>query len=79
MVIDVHKLKVHEAICRTEKAIRDLLLLGGAELRVITAGKTHPGAIGAMQEHRIFSVEDLFKPGVVVITLPTSRWTKQRL
>ncbi|KZP16569.1 hypothetical protein FIBSPDRAFT_1047489 [Athelia psychrophila] len=76
MVIDVHKLKVPEAIRRTEKAIRDLLLLGGTELRVITAGKivkgTHLAIIGAMQEHRIFSVEDPFKPGVVVITLPTS-------
>ena len=54
MVIDVHKLKVPEAIRRTEKAIRDLLLQGGTELRVITAGKivkgTHLAIIGAMQE-----------------------------
>ncbi|KAF7975875.1 hypothetical protein HWV62_8273 [Athelia sp. TMB] len=76
MVIDVHKLKVPEAIRRTEKAIRDLLLQGGTELRVITAGKivkgTHLAIIGAMQEHRIHAAEDPFKPGVVVITLPVS-------
>lgn len=52
--IDVHKLKVAEAIQRTEKAIRDVLLQGGAELRVITAGKivkgTHLAIIKAMQE-----------------------------
>lgn len=60
--IDVHQLKVPEAIRRTEMAIRDVLLKGGSELRVITAGKvtsvnagqvikgTHLAIIGAMQE-----------------------------
>lgn len=54
MTIDVHKLKQEEAVRRTEKAIRDLLLNEGTELRVITAGKivkgTHLKIIGAMQE-----------------------------
>jgi hypothetical protein len=80
--IDVHQLKVPEAIRRTEMAIRDVLLKGGSELRVITAGKvtsvtagkvvkgTHLAIIGAMQDHKIHAEEDPKAPGVVVITLP---------
>lgn len=52
--IDVHDLKVPEAIRRTEKALRDVLLNNGKELRVKTAGtiltSTHLAIIKAMQE-----------------------------
>lgn len=34
--IDVHRLKVPEAVRETEKAIRDLLVEGGDTLRVVT-------------------------------------------
>ena len=52
--IDVQKLKVPEAIRRTEKAVRDMLLQGGTVLRVITDGSvknsTHLAIIGEMQQ-----------------------------
>jgi len=52
--IDVRKLKVPEAIRRTEQAITDVLLQSGTVLRVVTDGgvknSTHLAIIGAMQE-----------------------------
>jgi hypothetical protein len=52
--IDVQKLKVSEAIRRTEEAIRDVLLKGDTVLRVVTDGTvlnaTHLAIIGAMQK-----------------------------
>lgn len=52
--IDVRKLKAPEAIRRTEKAIRDVLLNDGTELKVTTDGGrvkgTHLKIIKAMQE-----------------------------
>jgi len=80
--IDVHQLKVREAIRRTEKAITEVLLQGGSKLRVVTAGKvidvtagqvvkgTHLSIIEAMQEHKIHAEEDPNARGVVIITLP---------
>lgn len=39
--IDVHRLKVPEAIRETEKATRDVLVEGGTTLRVITGRGNH--------------------------------------
>jgi len=72
--IDVQKLKVAEAIRRTEKAVRDMLLQGGTVLRVITDGSvlnsTHLAIIGEMQKHRIYAEQDNNTSNMVIITLP---------
>jgi hypothetical protein len=72
--IDVQKLKVPEAIRRTENAIRDVLLQGGTLLRVVTDGTvlnaTHLAIIKAMQDHKIHAEQDQTTSTVVVITLP---------
>ena len=39
--LDVHRLKVPEAVRRVEIAIRDTLVAGGTELRVITGRGNH--------------------------------------
>jgi hypothetical protein len=81
--IDVHQLTGEEAVRRTEKAIRDMLLQGGSKLRVVTAGKVidttstgeivpgvYSSIIKAMQEQKIHAEQDQEAPGIVNITLP---------
>ncbi|KAA1471822.1 hypothetical protein DENSPDRAFT_837918 [Dentipellis sp. KUC8613] len=80
--IDVHRLKVPEAIRRTEIALRDTLVEGGTQLRVITGRGNHSvGKIPVLklaivremtEQHRLTTEVDPSNPGVVVIRLPSS-------
>ncbi|EIM82756.1 uncharacterized protein STEHIDRAFT_64110, partial [Stereum hirsutum FP-91666 SS1] len=80
--IDVHRLKVPEAVRETEKAIRDLLVEGGDTLRVVTGRDiedvhdAHPipvlklALIRTMEGHKIATEVDPSNPGVLIIHLP---------
>ncbi|KDQ55885.1 hypothetical protein JAAARDRAFT_332294 [Jaapia argillacea MUCL 33604] len=79
--IDVHRLKVPEAIRVTEKAIRDQLLNDGVELRVIVGKGLHSAGkipalklalIRELQSQKIPVKVDQFNAGVLVISLPSS-------
>ncbi|KAI0044235.1 hypothetical protein FA95DRAFT_1608741 [Auriscalpium vulgare] len=79
--IDVHRLKVPEAVRQTEVAIRNVLLEGGSQLRVITGRGNHSAGkipvlklalIGKMEEHRINTEVDSTNPGVLIVKLPVS-------
>jgi len=77
--IDVHRLKVPEAITRVEQALYDAMVTGVPELRIITGRGNHSkgkipalklAIIGAMQDHHIDVVPDETNPGVVLIRPP---------
>ncbi|TFY63837.1 hypothetical protein EVG20_g6154, partial [Dentipellis fragilis] len=80
--IDVHRLKVPEAIRQTEIALRDTLVEGGTQLRVITGRGNHSaGKIPVLklaivremtEQHRLTTEVDPNNPGVVIIRLPSS-------
>jgi len=78
--IDVHRLKVPEAVARVEQALYDAVISGVSELRIITGrGKHSKGKIpvlklaiiGAMQDHHIEAVPDETNPGVLLVRPPT--------
>lgn len=77
-VIDVHGLKVSEAVRQTEKALRVVLAAGGSELRVVVSqGRQIYGKvpilklalIRAMQGHGIAAIVDKVNPSLLVIKL----------
>ncbi|KAI0063499.1 hypothetical protein BV25DRAFT_1883261 [Artomyces pyxidatus] len=79
--IDVHRLKVPEAVRQTEVAIRNVLVEGGSQLRVITGRGNHSvgkipvlklALIKQMEVHHIHTDVDPTNPGVLIIKLPTS-------
>ncbi|KAJ8472734.1 hypothetical protein ONZ51_g8331 [Trametes cubensis] len=83
--IDVHRLKVPEAIEKVEQALYDAIVTSTPELRIITGQGKHSknkipalklAIIGAMADYHIDAVPDATNPGVLLIrppaTLPTS-------
>ncbi|KAJ3013107.1 hypothetical protein NUW54_g1679 [Trametes sanguinea] len=79
--IDVHRLKVPEAIEKVEQALYDAVVTGTPELRIITGQGKHSknkipalklAIIGAMADYHIDAVPDATNPGVLVIHPPTN-------
>ncbi|KAH9839259.1 uncharacterized protein C8Q71DRAFT_504502 [Rhodofomes roseus] len=79
--IDVHRLKVPEAVARVEQALYDAMVTGVPELRIITGRGNHSkgkipvlklAIIGAMQDHHIEVKPDETNPGLVLIHPPTN-------
>jgi len=78
--IDVHGLRVREALLRVEQALRDMLLQSATNLRVIVGRGNHSvnkipvlkmAVLKAMRRHGISAQVDSSNPGVVIITLPS--------
>ncbi|KAI8992979.1 hypothetical protein BD414DRAFT_482941 [Trametes punicea] len=79
--IDVHRLKVPEAIEKVEQALYDAILTGTPELRIITGQGKHSknkipalklAIIGAMADYHIDAVPDATNPGVLLIHPPAN-------
>ncbi|EPT04556.1 hypothetical protein FOMPIDRAFT_1045833 [Fomitopsis schrenkii] len=79
--IDVHRLKVVEAVARVEQALYDAMLSGVPELRIITGRGNHSvgkvpalklAIIGRMQDYHIDVIPDETNPGVVLIHPPAN-------
>ncbi|KAI0675349.1 hypothetical protein C8Q78DRAFT_1075638 [Trametes maxima] len=77
--IDVHRLKVPEAIEKVEQALYDSIVTGTPELRIITGQGKHSknkipalklAIIGAMADYHIDAVPDASNPGVLIIRPP---------
>ncbi|KZT66336.1 hypothetical protein DAEQUDRAFT_730310 [Daedalea quercina L-15889] len=77
--IDVHRLKVVEAVARVEQALYDAMVTGVPQLRIITGRGNHSAGkipalklaiIGRMQDYHIDVVPDATNPGVVLIHPP---------
>ncbi|KAI0373989.1 hypothetical protein BV20DRAFT_961901 [Pilatotrama ljubarskyi] len=79
--IDVHRLKVPEAIEKVEQALYDAIVTATPELRIITGQGKHSknkipalklAIIGAMADYHIDATPDATNPGVLIITPPTN-------
>ncbi|KAI0028801.1 hypothetical protein K488DRAFT_57756, partial [Vararia minispora EC-137] len=77
--IDIHRLRVREALRQTEIAIRDTLIAGGTQLRVIVGRGNHSqnklpalklALMAEMQSHHLNADVDPSNPGVLVVSLP---------
>ncbi|KAH9858666.1 hypothetical protein C2E23DRAFT_891524 [Lenzites betulinus] len=80
--IDVHRLKVPEAIEKVEQALYDSIVTGTPELRIITGQGKHSknkipalklAIIGAMADQHIDAIPDATNPGVLLIYPPANR------
>ncbi|KAI0775769.1 hypothetical protein BD413DRAFT_531378 [Trametes elegans] len=79
--IDVHRLKVPEAIEKVEEALYDSIVTGTPELRIITGQGKHSknkipalklAIIGAMADYHIDAIPDETNPGVLLIRPPAN-------
>ncbi|KAI0358495.1 hypothetical protein OH77DRAFT_1420892 [Trametes cingulata] len=79
--IDVHRLKVPEAIEKVEQALYDAIVTGTPELRIITGQGKHSknkipalklAIIGAMADYHIDATPDATNPGVLIISPPAN-------
>ncbi|KAI0730293.1 hypothetical protein C8Q72DRAFT_776374 [Fomitopsis betulina] len=79
--IDVHRLKVVEAVARVEQALYDAMLSGVPQLRIITGRGNHSvgnipalklAIIGRMHDYHIEVIPDETNPGVVLIHPPAN-------
>ncbi|KAI0630407.1 hypothetical protein C8Q77DRAFT_1219953 [Trametes polyzona] len=79
--IDVHRLKVPEAIEKVEQALYDAIVTGTPELRIITGRGNHSknkipalklAIIGAMADYHIDATPDATNPGVLLIHPPSN-------
>ncbi|EIW63262.1 uncharacterized protein TRAVEDRAFT_161434 [Trametes versicolor FP-101664 SS1] len=79
--IDVHRLKVPEAIEKVEQALYDSIVTGTPELRIITGQGHHSknkipalklAIIGAMADYHIDATQDSTNPGVLLIHPPSN-------
>ncbi|KAF8629842.1 hypothetical protein AX15_003208 [Amanita polypyramis BW_CC] len=79
LTVDVHGLRVQEAIEITEKAFRDALTSGHGTLRVITGRGLHSknnlpvlrnALIREMEKQRIPCEQDPVNPGALILSLP---------
>ncbi|KAH9947001.1 hypothetical protein B0H21DRAFT_692839 [Amylocystis lapponica] len=77
--VDVHRLKVPEAIAQVERALYDAMMSGAPELRVITGQGNHSkggiprlklAIVGAMQDNHIEAIPDANNAGVLLIRPP---------
>ncbi|OCH93727.1 hypothetical protein OBBRIDRAFT_789931 [Obba rivulosa] len=77
--VDVHRLKVKEAVEKVEEALYETMISGASQLRVITGRGNHSegkiprlklAIIGAMKDYHITTSPDVTNPGVVLINLP---------
>ncbi|KAI0823691.1 hypothetical protein BC628DRAFT_1411449 [Trametes gibbosa] len=84
--IDVHRLKVPEAIEKVEQALYDAIVTGTPELRIITGRGNHSknkipalklAIIGAMADQHIDAIPDVTNPGVLLIYPPANPNAKQ--
>ncbi|VDC01712.1 unnamed protein product [Peniophora sp. CBMAI 1063] len=79
--IDVHRLRVREAVLAMERAIRDALLAGGETLRVIVgSGQRKDGKlpvlklalIRELEDHHLAATVDPQNPTVLIVNLPVT-------